>query len=87
MRAAMAGAIALATVVLVWRWLIAPLRHRFSIADIANYSWIRSHKWARVPVDGLLHLQRWMETMLANVAELGALGAVDRAHGSSQHGF
>ena len=36
MRAALAGAIALATVALVWRWIIAPLRHRFSIADIAN---------------------------------------------------
>jgi glutathione S-transferase len=35
----------------------------YSIADIANYSWIRSHKWARVPVDELEHLQRWMATM------------------------
>ena len=30
-------------------WLV----NDFSIADIANWSWIRSHKWARVPVDGL----------------------------------
>ena len=37
----------------------------YSIADIANYSWIRSHKWARVSVDGLEHLQRWMDTLLA----------------------
>ena len=35
----------------------------YSIADIANYSWIRSHKWARAPVDGLQHLQRWMSAM------------------------
>ena len=35
----------------------------YSIADIANYSWIRSHKWARVPVDGLGNLERWMQTM------------------------
>ena len=35
----------------------------YSIADIANYSWIRSHKWARAPVDGLEHLQRWMSAM------------------------
>jgi GST-like protein len=35
----------------------------YSIADIANYSWIRSHKWARVPVDGLSNLERWMQTM------------------------
>lgn len=37
----------------------------YSIADIANYSWIRSHKWARVPVDGLEHLERWMAVMKA----------------------
>ncbi|GIT39179.1 MAG: hypothetical protein Ct9H300mP8_03750 [Gammaproteobacteria bacterium] len=35
----------------------------FSIADIANWSWVRSHKWARVPVDGLDNLSRWMEQM------------------------
>ncbi len=41
------------------------LANDYSIADIANYSWIRSHKWARVSVDGLDSLQRWMEAMLA----------------------
>ena len=35
----------------------------FSIADIANWSWIRSHKWARVSTEGLENLQRWMEQM------------------------
>ena len=35
----------------------------FSIADIANWSWIRSHKWARISTDGLENLQRWMEKM------------------------
>jgi glutathione S-transferase len=35
----------------------------YSIADIANYSWIRSHKWARVSVDGLPNLQRWMDDL------------------------
>ena len=39
------------------------LAGEYSIADIANYSWIRSHKWARAPVDGLEHLQRWMSAM------------------------
>jgi glutathione S-transferase/GST-like protein len=37
----------------------------YSIADIANYSWIRSHKWARVSVDGLPNLQRWMDDLAA----------------------
>ena len=35
----------------------------FSIADIANWSWIRSHKWARILTDGLENLERWMEKM------------------------
>jgi glutathione S-transferase len=41
------------------------LAGEYSIADIANYSWIRSHKWARVPVDGLESLQRWMQALAA----------------------
>ena len=39
------------------------LADEFSIADIANWSWLRSHKWARVGTEGLEHLQRWMEAM------------------------
>ncbi len=35
----------------------------FSIADISNWSWIRSHKWARVTTEGLTHLERWMEQL------------------------
>ena len=35
----------------------------FSIADIANWSWIRSHKWARISTEGLENLERWMEQM------------------------
>jgi GSH-dependent disulfide-bond oxidoreductase len=40
----------------------------FSIADIANWSWVRTHKWSGVPVDGLEHLQRWMGQMSARPA-------------------
>jgi GSH-dependent disulfide-bond oxidoreductase len=32
----------------------------FSIADIANWSWCRTHNWAGVSVDEMPHLQRWM---------------------------
>ena len=41
------------------KWLTAD----FSIADIANWSWIRSHRWARIPIEGLNHLERWMEQL------------------------
>ena len=40
----------------------------FSIADISNWSWIRSHRWARVPTEGLPHLERWMEQLRARPA-------------------
>jgi GSH-dependent disulfide-bond oxidoreductase len=32
----------------------------FSIADIANWAWVRTYKWSGVSIDGLDHLQRWM---------------------------
>ncbi|MDP6343640.1 MAG: glutathione S-transferase N-terminal domain-containing protein [Alphaproteobacteria bacterium] len=41
------------------------LADSYSIADMANWAWIRSHKWARVPTEGLPHLERWMAAMAA----------------------
>lgn len=35
----------------------------YSIADIATYPWVRIHEWAGVSVDGLEHLQRWMNAL------------------------
>jgi glutathione S-transferase len=40
----------------------------FSIADIANWSWVRTYKWSGVSIDGLEHLQRWMAAMNARPA-------------------
>ena len=40
----------------------------YSIADIANWCWVRTHKWSGVPVDGLDHLQRWMGQLAARPA-------------------
>ncbi len=40
----------------------------YSIADIANWSWARTHKWSGVSVDGLDHLQRWLGQMSARPA-------------------
>ena len=44
------------------------LAEDYSIADIANWSWVRIHGWSGVSVDGLDHLQRWMEAMNARPA-------------------
>ena len=40
----------------------------FSIADIANWCWVRTHKWSGVSVEGLPHLQRWLDAMKARPA-------------------
>jgi GST-like protein len=32
----------------------------YSIADIANWAWVRTHNWSGVSTDGLPHLQRWL---------------------------
>jgi glutathione S-transferase/GST-like protein len=43
----------------------------YSIADIANWAWVRTHSWSGVDLDGLPHLQRWL-------AQVGARPAVQR---------
>ncbi len=40
----------------------------YSIADIANWCWVRTHKWSGVSVEGLPHLQRWLDAMKARPA-------------------
>ena len=35
----------------------------FSIADIANWCWVRTYKWSGVPVDGLPNLRRWLDSI------------------------
>ena len=40
----------------------------YSIADIANWSWVRGYKWSGVGIDGLDHLRRWLDTIAARPA-------------------
>jgi len=40
----------------------------YSIADIANWAWVRTHRWSGVEVDDLPHLQRWLEAIRARPA-------------------
>ena len=44
------------------------LADAYSIADIANWSWVRIYPWSGVSVDGLDNLQRWLATMEARPA-------------------
>ena len=40
----------------------------YSIADIANFAWARTHAWPGVDVTGLDHLQRWLDAIAARPA-------------------
>jgi glutathione S-transferase len=35
----------------------------YSIADIANWSWVRGYKWSGVDLEGLPHLRRWLDAI------------------------
>jgi glutathione S-transferase len=40
----------------------------YSIADIANWSWVHGHKWSGVSIDGLDNLRRWLDHVGARPA-------------------
>ena len=35
----------------------------YSIADIANWCWVRTYNWSGISIEGLNHLERWMKSM------------------------
>ena len=39
------------------------LADAYSIADIANWCWVRTYKWSGVSIDGLVNLRRWLDAM------------------------
>jgi GSH-dependent disulfide-bond oxidoreductase len=40
----------------------------YSIADIANWAWVRTHKWSGVEIEPFAHLSRWNELLAARPA-------------------
>ena len=36
---------------------------QYSIADIANWCWVRTHNWSGVSISGLPSLERWKNDM------------------------
>lgn len=46
----------------------AYLAEDYSIADIANWAWVRTHRWSGVELTGLPHLQRWLADIKARPA-------------------
>jgi GSH-dependent disulfide-bond oxidoreductase len=56
----------------------------YSIADIANFAWARSHEWPGIPVEGLDHLQRWMAAIAERPAVRRGLDAPPRPEASDK---
>jgi len=51
----------------------------YSIADIANWCWVRTHKWSGINTEGLDHLMRWVNAIYERPAALkGIKVPVDR---------
>ena len=44
------------------------LAGEYSIADIANFCWVRTHEWSGLSLDGLPNLARWRATLEARPA-------------------
>jgi glutathione S-transferase len=44
------------------------LAGEYSIADIANWSWVQGYEWSGASIDGLDHLKRWLEAIGARPA-------------------
>ena len=40
----------------------------YSIADIANWSWVFGYKWTGVSIDGLANLKRWLDVIATRPA-------------------
>jgi glutathione S-transferase len=40
----------------------------YTIADIAHFAWVRTYAWSGVTLEGVPHLERWVETIAARPA-------------------
>ena len=56
----------------------------YSIADIANWSWVRIYKWSEVDISGLNNLRDWMDRMKERPACIKGCQVPPRSDTSSQ---
>ena len=56
----------------------------YSIADIANWSWVRIYKWSEIDISGLDNLRLWMDRMKARPACIKGVTIPPRADESAQ---
>ncbi|MAR90387.1 MAG: glutathione S-transferase [Pseudomonadales bacterium] len=52
----------------------------YSIADIANFCWVRIYQWSGIDVEGLDHLMRWLGDIYARPAVQKGLQVPDPNH-------
>lgn len=50
----------------------------YSIADIANWSWVHTHEWPGIDIGGLDNLRRWMESIAGRPAVQKGVAAPPR---------
>lgn len=60
-------------------------RHEFlagdySIADMANWAWVRIYFWSGVPVDDFPNLQRWLDVIEQRPGVQAGVNLIDRAN-------
>jgi len=55
----------------------------YSIADIANWCWVRVYEWSGVSIDGLDHLRRWMDAIAARPGAQRGIAVPPREEDSS----
>lgn len=60
------------------------LANEYSIADIANFTWARSHGWSGVNIDDLPHLQRWLQCIEARPAVQKGLQVPEKMLGGDE---
>jgi GSH-dependent disulfide-bond oxidoreductase len=56
----------------------------YSIADIANWCWVRTHSWSGIETEGLPHLQRWIDTIAARPAAQRGITIPEAAGGRTE---
>ncbi len=50
----------------------------YSIADNANWSWVRGYKWSGVDLEGLSHLRRWLDAIAERPAVMRGVDVPER---------
>ncbi len=51
----------------------------YTIADIANWCWVRSYEWSGVSIEGLPNLRRWIDELAARPACISGITKPPRA--------